>query len=1230
MRSHPQAFDLDDVIQREHAEVLNRRRAAGVIRGEETSEDVARTLVGLSFSGGGIRSASFNLGLLQALYRHGLMRSIDLLSSVSGGSYVSARLVSEVTHPETRLDWEGNGTDHPALPEPESRPEPDGQRPHEGTAHVPSRDSGIKTPTGPEPRARGRTRRKRSQEDTQEQESPRRSTHGNLSSSTFALAPDPTGRQSPEVLEMIRGGRYLRHETLAGLNRWLIGIVLIGVVTFSGVLCLASLSAFLFRLLDDYLLVDWLYVLGFPSDVHRALFPACVVFVGWLFVWAIGYWRRGERVTGLSARPLLVLTIVSFLLAISALLGTGDIDINYLRNLFGIQPPDQEINRMQGWLQYLLPALLVILLLPYLRPRELIRSGTHPRNLAESWIFAIASRALLYGIPLLIFAFMARENLSKFNESRLNRAAYLHGIRLPAQSDLIWMDFKDWRSAWRSLEAEAKAAEAREAAEGPHPIDSRRQLSKRLWQTANTPITRDELQTLLGPHLAVIDRDRRAGKLAWPSTLLELAVHCEEENARLVRSLSFPKRWLLLVGLGVESRNALTDHHHYRVASRLLGEEVCRLLNQKVLREPALYEDAPSLKVITVRDPERASELELLIASSSPAATTLTTPFALTLETLRDEGADLEAMAQAENLEDGYKNWIAFRAQLIKVLTRDPNQGFSGRKTRETALNALLESEDAQNVRRREGVETGGGVGVGVGARASGDSDDVTARMNATIAQLPPGLRTLDAELTSLNRGLLQTVYPDLLKPRDTIFAYNVQPADQRMRLSWFAWALGLFLVSALLVNLNATSMHGYYRDELASMWIREHPGEGSTIPLVRIESTNKGAPYPIFGATISQLRSDQTRAKSPEDTFIFSPRFCGSLRTGFAATEDFQAGRFDLANAMAISGAALSPSYPNNPLVAVLLLLTNMRLGQWVPNPGYRGLPLPLHTLSERLPASPLRLLMDRFSKPDQRYHCFVADGGYVENLGLEQLLLRRCRLIIASDVSSDPFCLFSQFMEVVRRVRTEHGIVIRGLDDDPLTPDPEGLRCIVPDRSVQLAGSEETTRHYAHAHFAVAEIHYPPGQASGDSEPMTGWLILVKPSFTLDEGTELLSFWAEHPEFPNDPTTDQFYAADKFEAYRLLGFHIGERLAQALDGDPFELPDGSQAMFRAIRAELLGHWSDPNPRPHPDQPPPRSRRRAASHKPTNGAHGADLDEASEPSSTRSHRSSPSHHPAR
>src|SRR5262245_29009504 len=47
-------------------------------------------LVGLCLSGGGIRSATFNLGVLQALSRLGVLERFDYLSTVSGGGYIGS------------------------------------------------------------------------------------------------------------------------------------------------------------------------------------------------------------------------------------------------------------------------------------------------------------------------------------------------------------------------------------------------------------------------------------------------------------------------------------------------------------------------------------------------------------------------------------------------------------------------------------------------------------------------------------------------------------------------------------------------------------------------------------------------------------------------------------------------------------------------------------------------------------------------------------------------------------------------------------------------------------------------------------------------------------------------------------------------------------------------------------------------------------------------------------
>jgi hypothetical protein len=56
------------------------------------------SLIGLAFSGGGIRSATFNLGILQAMARSRLLRAFDYLSTVSGGGYIGGWLMAWMHH----------------------------------------------------------------------------------------------------------------------------------------------------------------------------------------------------------------------------------------------------------------------------------------------------------------------------------------------------------------------------------------------------------------------------------------------------------------------------------------------------------------------------------------------------------------------------------------------------------------------------------------------------------------------------------------------------------------------------------------------------------------------------------------------------------------------------------------------------------------------------------------------------------------------------------------------------------------------------------------------------------------------------------------------------------------------------------------------------------------------------------------------------------------------------
>lgn len=72
-----------------------------------TKEETKRALVGLAFSGGGIRSATFNLGILQALKSLDLLKHIHYLSTVSGGGYIGAWFSANCAR---RPGWLDQGT----------------------------------------------------------------------------------------------------------------------------------------------------------------------------------------------------------------------------------------------------------------------------------------------------------------------------------------------------------------------------------------------------------------------------------------------------------------------------------------------------------------------------------------------------------------------------------------------------------------------------------------------------------------------------------------------------------------------------------------------------------------------------------------------------------------------------------------------------------------------------------------------------------------------------------------------------------------------------------------------------------------------------------------------------------------------------------------------------------------------------------------------------------------
>jgi hypothetical protein len=65
--------------------------------------------IGLALSGGGIRSATFSLGILQALARLKLLRRVDYLSTVSGGGYIGSSLGALFAREKLPERWKLDG-----------------------------------------------------------------------------------------------------------------------------------------------------------------------------------------------------------------------------------------------------------------------------------------------------------------------------------------------------------------------------------------------------------------------------------------------------------------------------------------------------------------------------------------------------------------------------------------------------------------------------------------------------------------------------------------------------------------------------------------------------------------------------------------------------------------------------------------------------------------------------------------------------------------------------------------------------------------------------------------------------------------------------------------------------------------------------------------------------------------------------------------------------------------
>jgi hypothetical protein len=358
-------------------------------------------------------------------------------------------------------------------------------------------------------------------------------------------------------------------------------------------------------------------------------------------------------------------------------------------------------------------------------------------------------------------------------------------------------------------------------------------------------------------------------------------------------------------------------------------------------------------------------------------------------------------------------------------------------------------------------------------------------------------------------------------------------------------------------VDVNQFSMHNFYKNRLVRCYlgasrIRRHRSPNAftsfdsedDIRLCRFQTADPSqpldmsidclpsyaGPFPIVNTTLNVTQGEDLGLQERKgESFVFTPLWSGfdysrrqaSVKKtvlgqyGFRRTEEFaepQERGALLGTAMAISGAAFNSNagFHTWPTLAFLLTIFGVRLGWWAGNP--RG-----NDWTSPSPLFGLIYLTKELTANTSTDSSFVllSDGGHFENMGLYELIRRRCRYIILSDAEEDQKFKLEGIGGAVRKCRVDFGVVI-DLDLEALKP----------------LGDPTVSR----LHYTVGSILYPEGKC--------GKLVYIKASVTGDEPVDLVEFAKRHPEFPHTSTVDQFFDESHFESYRALGQHVAESI--------------------------------------------------------------------------------------
>jgi hypothetical protein len=256
--------------------------------------------------------------------------------------------------------------------------------------------------------------------------------------------------------------------------------------------------------------------------------------------------------------------------------------------------------------------------------------------------------------------------------------------------------------------------------------------------------------------------------------------------------------------------------------------------------------------------------------------------------------------------------------------------------------------------------------------------------------------------------------------------------------------------------------------------------------------------------------------------SFTISALHSGSRVLGYRDSFEYGHG-ITLGTALAISGAAVSPNSgaSSSPTFTFLMTLLNARLGWWLGNPrrSQWGRNSPTGSI--------MALLREALGRTDsEQDFVFLSDGGHFENLGLYEMVLRRCKYIIVCDATADDGYAFGDLANAVRKIRVDLGVPI-----EPLL--------------TKYIGPQQDEKYGRYC--ALGEIRY----CNVDGGDSIGHLLYIKPAVYSDCPADVRNYGKESKTFPQETTVDQFFSESQFESYRALGRHIIGKIAGDFPGN-------------------------------------------------------------------------------